>query len=233
MKMENMLKYQQIDGQIKEIAKTMNASEAFIRGKKLGNYLKDAEENLKRMNKRAEELSALVQKMQNNYAQATKDFEDLEKGVEQAIDKEELNYLTKKLGDTSRSIAAIEKDIASAISEMEAISKKYDELHQKVPVARTQYKECRDKFEQLKKENEPKVNALKEQQRELEKQIDPKVFDIYQQYRNRNVFPVFVPLSPGNRCGGCMVDMSVAEKDRLGTVGYVRCENCGRLIYKE
>ena len=39
MKMESMLRYQQIDGQIKSIISRLNGSDECIRGKKLKDYL--------------------------------------------------------------------------------------------------------------------------------------------------------------------------------------------------
>ena len=118
MKMESMLRYQQIDGQIKSIISRLNGSDECIRGKKLGQFLKESEEKLKKMNKRAEELNASVARLKNVYAQSVKDFDEMEKGVEAAIDREELNYLTKKLSETTKSLGAIEKELNAAVREM-------------------------------------------------------------------------------------------------------------------
>ena len=155
----------------------------------------------------------------------------MEEGVEQAIDKDELNYVAKKLAELTKTIANIEKELASAIKEMGDIAKRYDDLRAKVPSAKAQYKECREKFEQRKKESEPQVSALKQQLAELEKGIDPKVLAEYQKLRGQNIYPVFVPLS-GNNCGGCRMDLSIGEVGKIEAQGYVVCENCHRIIYK-
>ncbi len=232
MKIENMLEYQKIDGKIKEIISRLNNSDESINGRKLGLFLKESEEKLRKMNKRAEELSSSVQRLKNLYAQSTKDFDEMEKGVEAAIDREELNYLTKKLSETTKSLGTIEKELNAAIREMNDIIKRYDELRDKVPVAQKQYKEYRSKFENMKKDCEPEVSQLKNKLQELEKDISPEMLEKYQKMRGQKIYPVIVPLAGGNKCGGCQMEVSIGAKGKLDEKGFVVCENCQRLIYK-
>lgn len=232
MKMENLLQYQQIDGQIKSIISRLNGSEECIRGKKLGQFLKDSEEKLKKMNKRAEELAALTQRLKTTYQQSVKNFDEMEKGVEAAIDREELNYLAKKLSEVTKTLGTIEKDINFAVREMEDIGRRYDEIKGKVPTARAQYKECREKFEKMKKECEPEVSKLRARLQALEKEIPAEVMEKYQKLRGQKIYPVIVPLVGGNKCGGCQMEVSIGAKGKLDEKGFVICENCQRLIYK-
>ena len=116
--------------------------------------------------------------------------------------------------------------------EMGDISTRYDDLRAKVPSAKAQYKECRAKFDQLKKDKEPQISALKQQLAELEKQIDQKMMAEYQKVRGQNIYPVLVPLA-GNNCGGCRMDLSIGEIGKLNEQGYAVCENCHRFIYKK
>ena len=231
MKKENLLKYQEIDGQLKKLVTEINQSEESVKGKKLGVFLKESEEKIKKMDKRADELNSLIQKLKANYQQSNEKFAELEEGVEQAIDKDELNYVAKKLAELTKTIAGIEKELANAIKEMGDIAKRYDDLRAKVPSAKAQYKECREKFEQRKKDSEPQIAALKQQLAELEKDVDQKVFAEYQKLRGQNIYPVIVPLE-GNNCGGCRMDLSIGEIGKIESQGYVVCENCHRIIYK-
>ena len=137
--MEQMLKYQEIDGKIKKIVYTLNHSDESVKGKKLGLFLKKAEENLKKMDRRSEELNSGVKKLKELYAQSIKDFDELEAGVEHAIDKNELNYISKKLADVSKNMAAIEKEISSVLREIDEIGKSYDDLKRKVPESTLSY----------------------------------------------------------------------------------------------
>lgn len=233
MKMENMLKYQEIDGKIKKIVYTLNHSDECLKGKKLGLFLKNSEEQLKKMDKRSEELTALINKLKASYQQSIKDFDELENGVGHAIDKDELNYLSKKLNDVSKSIVAIDKDINVALKEMNDISKRYDELRGKVPTARSQYMECKEKFETLKKQREPEVSALRAELQQLEKEIDAKNLEVYQKLRKQNIYPVLVPLVGDKKCGGCQMEVSIGATGKLDENSFVVCENCQRLIYKK
>ena len=231
MKNENLLKYQEVDGQLKKLIVDINQCEESVKGKKLGLFLKDSEEKIKKMDKRAEELNSLIQKLKANYKQSVEKLVELEEGVGQAIDKDELNYVSKKLAELTKTIAGIEKELSNAVREMGDISKRYDEIRSKVPSAKAEYKKCREMFEQRKKDSEPQVSALKQQLAELEKGIDPKMLAEYQKLRGQNIYPVFVPLS-GNNCGGCRMDLSIGEVGKIEAQGYVVCENCHRIIYK-
>ena len=232
MKIESLLKYQEIDGQLKKIVSAINQSEESVKGKKLGAFLKESEEKIKKMDKRADELNVLIEKLKESYKQSTEKLIELEEGVGQAIDKNELNYVAKKLAELTKTIAGIEKELANAVKEMGDISTRYDDLRSKVPSAKAQYKECRAKFDQIKKDQEPQISALKQQLAELEKDIDPKMMESYQKVRGQNIYPVLVPLS-GNNCGGCRMDLSIGEIGKLNEQGYAVCENCHRFIYKK
>ena len=232
MKIESLLKYQEVDGQLKKLVSDINQSEESVKGKKLGAFLKESEDKIKKMDKRADELNALIEKLKANYKQSTEKLVELEEGVGQAIDKDELNYVAKKLAELTKTIAGIEKDLANAIKEMGDISTRYDDLRAKVPSAKAQYKECRAKFDQLKKDKEPQISALKQQLAELEKDIDSKMMEAYQKVRGQNIYPVVVPLV-GNNCGGCRMDLSIGEVGKIESQGYAVCENCHRFIYKK
>ena len=114
MKNENLLKYQEVDGQLKKLIVDINQCEESVKGKKLGLFLKDSEEKIKKMDKRAEELNSLIQKLKANYKQSVEKLVELEEGVGQAIDKDELNYVSKKLAELTKTIAGIEKELSNA-----------------------------------------------------------------------------------------------------------------------
>ena len=89
-----------------------------------------------------------------------------------------------------------------------------------------------EKYTKLKTELEPKINALKSDLAKIQKDVDSKLLQKYNQKRENKIFPVFVSLAD-NKCGGCRMEISASK---LGTMkkndfGVIECENCGRIIY--
>ena len=57
---ENLLKYQEIDGKIRQIEKELNDSENKKRGRHLSSYLRDAEHSVKKMESRSKEINIML-----------------------------------------------------------------------------------------------------------------------------------------------------------------------------
>ena len=85
----------------------------------------------------------------------------------------------------------------------------------------------------MRKEREPEVSALQRKKAEIEKHLSPEILTIYKELKAQNVPRPFVPLEEPNRCGGCRMDLPVGKLSALSEKGYIRCENCHRIIYKQ
>ena len=77
------------------------------------------------------------------------------------------------------------------------------------------------------------VAELRQKQTALKAKIAPSLFEIYKKVSEGQIQPVFVALRDGTRCGGCQMEMPKAIVDaQFATKDYMRCEHCGRIIYK-
>jgi len=226
---ETLKEYQEIDGQIKKIIDGINRSEEAKASKRIEQFLKDAEENLKKMEQRARELSAAYVKLREKFNETAGVIGDLDDGVENAIDSGELNYISKKLNEAGKNAAIAERETLAIVREMEEMMSKYDSLRGKVPSAQKQYGEVRNVVNNMKREKEAEVTALKKQREELGKKLEPQILEIYQRLRSQNLFPPCVTLDAG-RCGGCRMDIPSGVAAKLNTETHIICENCGRIV---
>ena len=74
------------------------------------------------------------------------------------------------------------------------------------------------------------METLKKQIKALEKGLDAELFSKYKELRKDGVFPMFVELNDKS-CGGCRTNLPSSTLERIKEHGYIRCENCRRIIY--
>ena len=101
-----------------------------------------------------------------------------------------------------------------------------------MPVAKKQYAEAKEKFEKLRKDKEPEISEIQRKKTELAKVIPEDVIKLYKELREQNIARPFVNLETPNRCGGCRMELSMGKMSALEEKGYIRCESCHRIIYK-
>ncbi len=96
--------------------------------------------------------------------------------------------------------------------------------------AKAKYIDNKKQYEELVKAKGPEMEKIKQELREMEKDIDQKVLARYKQHRQDNLFPIFTPLS-NKSCSFCMLELSAVEVDKIKSQGYLECDNCHRIIY--
>ena len=230
---ENIIEYQKIDSQLRVIETELSATEERKRVRACLQFLKESDEKLKKMENDVAEINTKCLALKEQYEANCLLLTEYEKGVRSAIDQDELNYLKKKFADLVKTINGIEKDMSALSQEAANISRQFEEIRAKLPQAKKQYSEAKDKFDALRKEREPEVSALQRKKAEIEKHLSPEILTIYKELKAQNVTRPFVPLEEPNRCGGCRMDLPVGKLSAVSEKGYIRCENCHRIIYKQ
>lgn len=233
MKITNILDYQKLDTQLRQIEKQLGESPERIKSRQLSNFLRDSTDELKKMDARANELNFLVSNLTASFNEKSELLEEYENEVEKLIDRNELSYLGKKVAELAKALAATEREINAILSEIDDMTKKYETHRERVPAAKKQYVEYKTAFDEQVAARSDEVMAIRKQMSEVEAQLDPEVITRFKQLKAQNIYPPFVPLSGAARCGGCQMEMSGASVGRIDMRGFVECENCHRIIYKE
>jgi len=229
---EKILKYQEIDGKVRQIEKQLNESENKKRGRQFSAYLKDAETAFKKMEQRSKELNIMLNSLTQSFDEKTKLVSEYEKNIDTSRDLDEINYLRKKIDDLGKVLIGIDKDVKAIMQEIDEISKQYDSYRDKYPVARKQYLECKEKYEKERAEREPELNEFQKELKKIEKTLDAEMFDTYEKLKGQGIYPPFVPLVGSNQCGGCQMEIPSGIVANIDQNGYIKCDNCRRIVYK-
>lgn len=228
-----MLDFQTLDGELNRIEKELRKNEFFIKRKQYKALKQECEDKLIKMESKAGELKNQLAQTTQNLAKINAVIEDYTKEIDCIQDDDELSYMTKKLAEQTELLSAVERDVKRILRDGEEIARLFDELNAKLPKIVAGYNKCNEEFNKAAAEVKPKVNEIKTKQAALKMAIDPELFEKYQKISDGQVYPVFVPLLDECRCGGCRMEMpkAVIEAQMRGK-NYMRCEHCGRIIYK-
>ena len=231
---QEMLEYQSLDGELNRIEKDLRKNDSFIKRKQYKALSQECEENLAKLDAKAQELKNQLAMAKATMDKITEVIEEHSKEIAALEDIDELNYMNKQLNVQLTDLSNVDKEIKRIIREGEEIAKSFDEINAKLPKIVVAYKKANEDFNKVTEEVKPKVTELKVKQAELKKAIEPSLFEIYKKVSEGGVHPVFVPLRDGSRCGGCQMEMPKAVVDtQMAGKSYMRCEHCGRIIYKQ
>ncbi|MDD4291772.1 MAG: C4-type zinc ribbon domain-containing protein [Clostridia bacterium] len=229
--MKELLEYQNIDGQLKQIENEIVATDEFKKYRSAKSFLSNVEETLKKIDARAGEIITLLNNAKQQYAEIDARLEEYIGLADKSENLEETSYLKKKADQLRKSVDNLDKLIAQLQKEMKEVAATFDELGKRVPIAKKQYTENKAMVDNLKKEREGQVRKLKAELEKLEKNIDPKMLAYYNKLKQENVKKVVVPLLDGSRCGGCNMEMPLGAMSKLNATGVIICDNCRRIIY--
>ena len=229
-----MLEYQSLDSELNKIERNLRKNEWYLKRREMKVALQKAEEQLARLEQKTvdlrNQLAQVGEKLQKINAvidEYTKEMADIE-------DQDELNYISKKLDTELELLSATESELKKILQEGDELDKSFEKISKgQLPKIAAEYNKCNAEFDKAAQEQKPLVLDIKKRQAELKKQIDPQLFDVYKRI-SEQVHPVFVPLQNENRCGGCRMEMPTAQVTaKISEKGYMTCEHCGRIIYKE
>lgn len=231
---QEMLEYQKIDRELSRIEKELRENENYVKFKQYKNMRQACEDNIARAEGKASDLKSQLAACRESMAKATALIEEYCREMEDVRDVDELNYMNKKLNEQLEILTSVEKDVKRIQREGEETVKALDEITAKLPQVVSLCVKFNNEFAKATEAQKPRVMELKQKKAELKKVIAPSLFEIYQKVSDGQIQPVFVPLRDGIRCGGCQMEMPKAVVDaHFAAKDYMRCEHCGRVIYKE
>lgn len=231
---QEMLQYQSLDSELNRIEKDLRKNEFFVKRKQYKALRAECEENIVKLDAKANELRAQLATAKQNLDKITVVIEEHSKEIADIEDSDELNYMSKKLNEQLDLLAAADREIKRIIKEGEDIAKSFDEINAKLPKIIAGYNKCNEEFSKAADAQKPRVNELKTKQAELKKVIEPSLFEVYRKISDGQIHPVFVPLLNDCQCGGCRMEMPKAVVDtQMANKQYMRCEHCGRIIYRK
>lgn len=231
--MKDILEYQRLDGQLRQIEKQINESNERKTYARIRGVWADFQEQVKKMELRSRELNILLENASKTMAEKTKLLNEYNASAAEAADLQEIDFMLKKLADVEKALNQAERDIKSVVSEAEEISGKYDNFRSKLPAVQAQAKEARAKFEELQDSRREEIAVLRAQLKEIAKSLPQGLTEEYEKLKRQGIYPPYVPLRGSNQCSGCSMELPMGQVYSLNENGTIRCEHCRRIIYKE
>lgn len=227
---QNILKYQNTERNLRKIENEIHSCNERIKAQKAKKFLIESEESVNKMDKRAKDLLVLLEKTKKSYNEYTKIIKEYQDTIETLTSEDEVLYLSKKVKEINDKLKYAEKEIISISKDMEELLKSFANFKSKYNEAKIEYKQNRKAYENIKLGRAKEIDKIKTMLNDLSKKIKPDVFEKYNKKRADKIFPVLVPCRD-NMCGGCSMQISLKEMDKLKSEKIIECENCHRLIY--
>ena len=227
---QELIQYQEIDRKLRRIEVALANSEERKAALERRKYLSGVEDSAAMLEKKAEDLLGRYRKLQANYGETLKTVEEYAKISESLEQEDELEYFERKVNQVMDAMRAIESELHAVTKEMDETSRSFTELYKRFSQAKKEYKVYREKYEALKNSRADEIAAINAELKTAAKSVPPELLEKYQRKRRDKIFPVLVPLN-AESCGGCSMQISLNQMNRLKKDGFIECENCRRVIY--
>ena len=229
---EKLLAYQVADAKLKEIEKTLGASEDRKKAVSAKKFLESVEDSVNKLDMRSAELVSAFEKVNGEQLKLKEQETELVSALENLEDEKGADYLNKKAEQLILKIKALESEAGKILEEMQEIVKEYSSIKVKTKKAQTQYAESAAKYNELKDSVKAEKDAVDKELSALAKEVDPALLKRYLSKRADKMYPIVYEIR-GNVCGACNMELHVAALDKLKKGEVVECSNCGRLLYKK
>ena len=125
-----------------------------------------------------------------------------------------------------------QKQIVHLQEEIVALTEQYNSLKKKTLAAQKQFKECGQKYTEFKATKAESQKEVSARLAKLEKEIDKKIMDLYKKKRADKIFPILYEYKGSGFCPNCRTEISKLAESNLAKDGFIECDNCGRLLFK-
>ncbi len=231
--LQAILDYQKIDGELLSFDKELRNAESRKRTAKAKQIIEEGGASLEKLNLRAGEVIANYNRLQAKVAELNAEIAEYLKMAESSESEDELNYFAKKVAKLDELLKQTERETQELANDSNEIAASFDDLKKRIVKAQEEYKQSLAKYRALQEEKKPEREKILARLAEVEKSVPEKWIQGYKKVREGNIFPVVVPLMGDNMCGGCRMELSMSAVSNLNTAKIIRCEECGRLIYKK
>ncbi len=234
MDFSKLLEYQKVDLKLKKLNDEIAMNEDY-------KTMKAKKEEFNNAKQAVGEAEALAETIMNAYNGALEYLKSNAQKVESIVAKlssgqlddeaeknavEELEKLKATLTEWEKKVSTLKANADKAIAN-------YSNAQKIGASAKATYASAKAKYTEFKESKCADYELLKKQLEELQKTVDPKVFEVYKQITAEGKYPAFVPLMGDEACGACGMTLSGTAKNDIKNQGYCRCETCRRIIYKQ
>ncbi|MBQ9486103.1 MAG: hypothetical protein IJU83_04615 [Clostridia bacterium] len=227
---EELLKYQDVDAELRKIETELAGNEARKKAVAAKKYLESVDENVNMLDVKAAELAHIYEKLQKEIKALDDQREEFIGALETADDENAFNYLSKKADELYAKIKNLSQETTRVAENMQAVYKEYAAIRAKIKAAQVQYAENVKVYNQLKASKQDERDKIESKLKEIEKGVDPALMAKYKDKRAKKMFPIIKEVQ-GDFCGACSMELPKSTLARLKSGEVIECDNCGRLLF--
>lgn len=227
---EQLLKYQEVDAKLRKIEVELAGSEARKKAVAAKKYIDGVEENVNKLNAKAEELMHAYREIADEQERLSEQKEEFQSAFEHAEDEKAIAYLLKKVEDLETKIKRLVSQANKVLAGMQGVIKEYASIKNTTKAAQAQLAEHGKKYNELKQSKQEEKTAIEKELQELEGKVEPALMERYKKKRNGKIFPVVYEIR-GNVCGACNMELPMSVITRIKNGEVVECDQCGKLLY--
>ena len=232
MDFKNILEYQKKDGELIIIERELNSSSSKKISTEMIAVVKSAQEKSGILENRAGGLEKDFNSLKKAYSETISQVEKFISKDLESLSQKDLENVISATNTILTNLNVLEKKLFSEAERLNITLNEFENAKKQYGVARAKYNQHKQIYDNLLKEKEPEIKKIKQQLQNLEKGIEPKLLAKYKQLRADKLFPAFVRLVDRS-CGGCRMELSAAEIEKVKSNGYLECDNCRRIIISE
>lgn len=228
-----LLKYQEIDAEIKRIDDELSTSEEKKKTVQAKKFVDTVSEKLWSIEQKAESLFNYFKEQEQTINKLNEAIEEFKTIIDSCTteDEAEYEYYKKEIQKYVGKVKAIENDLNQLQDDINDTIQSYKTLQKSNNNAVAQYKEYAPLYKKLKAEKDKEKAEKEKQLLEAEKDIGVDLLALYKTKRKDKIFPVIIK-AEGKVCGYCRTGLSMSAESTLNRDGYVECEACHRILYK-
>ena len=202
----------------------------------------ECKERFKSASQHAAKCEAFAAKVMAEYSGAETLFEKKSKEAEELCEKlsatnlseEEEKQLVGALEECKAVLVELDGKLKSLKADADKVLGEYKKAVTIGKEAKANYEKFYASYEKYKKENGEKLEEASKETAILREKVEPELLEIYDHLIAINVRPPFVPNIGDDKKPSCACGMSQSQTTNAEFIekGYVACESCHRIIYK-
>lgn len=229
---EALLNYQAVDADLKKIENELMDSQERKKAVSAKKYLDGVEENINKLDSRAENLSREYQAGMQELAKFKEQQAELISALDGVTDETEASYLIKKVEELISKIKKINVEIGALTNNIQSVMKEYVTIKNTTKAAQVQYNENGKKYNEFKASKQAEKEAVENKLNEIKKDVDPALMELYLKKRANKIYPVAYEVT-NKVCGACNMSLSLSELNKLKNGEIIECDQCGRILYQK
>lgn len=231
-RLEQLLKYQEVDEKLYEIEKAIKGSTERKNYAKAKTLFTAALEKLDKLETDAVKINEKIASLEEDYNALLGDVAEFANIDEHLAQGGDISFYKKNAETLLNKLKSVKSELDKLYAIINESAVAYKNLKKETIKVQDFYKESKKVYDELKSSTVGDKEQFESQLKEIASGIEEELLVQYKAKRQEKVaMPILCALSADDRCK-CGTQLNISEKQKIAKGELVECENCRRLLYK-